>query len=91
MQKVSIYLNEAGIPEMGELVTKTVVEAVCNNFNALRSRGFVTVKLDYTEPEYQDIFGDDSLTMYKSAMKPTVSLIPTISAQSVLQIQVPKS
>lgn len=91
MQKVSVYLDEKGLPAMGELITKTVVEAVCTNFNSLRSRGFVTVRLDYTEPEYQDIFADDNLIMYKPLnIQPTVSLVPTMTAQAVLQIQVPK-
>jgi hypothetical protein len=91
MQKVSVVLDEQGIPAMGDLVTKTVVDAICHNFNALRSKGFVTVKLDYIHPEHQEIFGDDNLVMYKPyAIKPMVTLIPTPSHQAILQIEVPK-
>lgn len=92
MQKVSVFLDDKGIPALDELVTQTVVNAVCSNFNALMKAGLVMVKLDYTEPEYQDIFGDDNLTYSMvHTIKPSITLIPQSSSnKSVIQILMPK-
>ena len=76
-QKVTVYLDEKGIPALGELVTQSVLNAICANFNTLMERGLVTVKLDYTQPEVQDIFGDDNMIYsMKYPTKPTIRLIP---------------
>ena len=90
MQKVTVLLNEKGVPEMGELVTQSVIEAVCQNFNALMNKGLVVVQIDYQEQSYQTIQDDYGiLTSMKYPMKPAIRAVSSPLHGSALQILMP--
>lgn len=92
MQKVSVYLDEKGIPAMGELVTQTVLEAICHNVNQMLSKGLAVVQIDYQEPSYQEILDDYGiLTTMKYPYKPIIRMIPQTANGAVLSILMPKN
>lgn len=82
MQKVTVLLDEQGVPAMGELVTKAIVESICYNFNQLFAKGFVIPEVTFEEPDDVKYFfsetGQASL-ISKPNPYPIIRLIPQTS------------
>ena len=92
MQKVSVYLDEKGIPAVKDLVTQSVIDAICANFNELISKGLVVVQIDYTEPSYQEIIDDYGiLSSIHYPYKPTIRVTSQTAHGAVMNILMPKS
>ena len=93
MQKVSVLLDEKGIPAMGDLVTKSVIEAICGNFNALYAKGLVVIEVEQEKDEpmwLQDGFNTYP-SIYTPPHKPTIRLIPNHAPGAVLVIKIPQT